>query len=116
MSDAEGKLKLTDDYYMGSDGKMNLILYEIYEKRESKGKYAPSTGEKGLQPIGYYGTLQGLVKGLLKKDVIKTEIGDFMNYASKLENIQSQILESLEKFESNKPKDFNLQGEIKNEA
>src|SRR5699024_5669376 len=105
MSDAEGKLKLTDDYYMGSDGKMNLVLYEVYKKREGKGKHAPLTGETGLQPIGYYGTLRGLVKGLIKKDVIKTEISDFMNYINKLEEVQNQIVDSLEKFNSKHPKD-----------
>lgn len=101
--DTSGKIKLTDRYYLSSDGKLNFILEEVYEKRESKGRNAELSGELGLQIVGYYGSLQSVVKGMLKNATIKNKAKELSDYVDIIKDLEQQITKNLEETLPNKP-------------
>lgn len=59
----ETYLILNDNYRITSDGKMNLLLEERYEKRIGAGKNSPLSGEYGYSTVGFFGAgLKSLIR------------------------------------------------------
>lgn len=106
LIDTKDKIKLTDNYYLGSDGKMNFMLMEVYEKREGKGRHAKMSGEYGLQTVGYYGSLNNVVKGLLRNVTLKHKGEEFSEYVDIVKDVEYQITKNMKEFLPNKPKDW----------
>lgn len=58
-------IKIAEDYGIDFD-KLNINLYEKYEKREGKGKNAPLSGEVGWREISHHGSWDSIVEKLEK--------------------------------------------------
>ena len=66
-------LKLNEKYAISSDGKLNLLLLEFYEKRTGAGKNAPLSGEIGFQTVGYFGAgLHSLIRRFNNDEFLET--------------------------------------------
>lgn len=90
---------LNDKLAVTSDGTMNILLMERYEKQDGRGKNAQKTGELGWRNLNggaYFGNLDSLGTSLLRQDVIEAvgEVG------LDLEPFKSFINEKLEEYKS----------------
>ena len=91
----ENAIKLTDDYYFESDGRMNLILYERYEKREGRGKSAELSGEFGFRDIGFFRSLEQIANYLVRLEVFKYEGSELEGIVDRIESFRDEIVEVL---------------------
>lgn len=57
--------KVTDDFYVGTDGAYNIILYE--RKVVSKSKETKNAGKEYYNAIGYHSHLASLFRSLTNK-------------------------------------------------
>lgn len=91
----EKSIKLTDEYYLTNDGKLNLILQELYEKRIGKGKHAELSGEEGLRGIGYFRRLDHVGDHLVDLEVYKYEGSELEGIVDRIEKLRDEIKENL---------------------
>ena len=65
---------ISENLGVTSDGSMNIILMERYEKQEGKGKNAPKTGEYDWRPLtggAYFSNPKSLAHGLFRRDFVE---------------------------------------------
>lgn len=91
----ENAIKLTEDYWLSSDGKLNLILHERYEKRDGKGINAPLSGEFDFRNVGYFRTLEHVGNHLVDKNVYKYEGSKLEEIAERVESLRDEIAGNL---------------------
>lgn len=91
----ENAIKLTDDYYLSSDGKLNLILHERYEKRSGKGKNAPLSGEFAFNNAGYFRRLNHVGDHLVDKEVYKYVGSELEGAVLRIEKLRDEIKQML---------------------
>ena len=69
----ESYIQINDKYRITSDGRMNLLLEEKYEKRIGAGKNSPLSGEYGYSTVGYFGAgLHSLIKRFNENEFLET--------------------------------------------
>lgn len=91
----EDAIKLTDDYYLSSDGKMNLTLHERYEKREGRGKAAELSGVFAFREAGYFRNLKHVGNHLVDKEVYKYKGSELEEIAERIEKLRDEIQANL---------------------
>lgn len=87
----EDAIKLTDEYYLSNDGKLNLILHERYEKRDGKGKHAPLSGEYAFNNAGYFRRLDHVANHLVDKEVYRYEGSELEGIVERIEKLRDEI-------------------------
>lgn len=90
-------IQLTENYRLASDGKYNLILLEKYAKRVGRGKHAELSGEYDYQEVGYYGNIQHVANGLIRKEVLKYEGSELEGVVNRIEELSKEIYDNLSK-------------------
>lgn len=91
----EDAIKLTEDYYLSSDGKMNLTLHERYEKREGRGKGAELSGEFAFREAGYFRSLKHVGSVLVDKEVYKYQGSELEDIVDRIEKLRDEIKANL---------------------
>lgn len=83
------KLQLAGDWYLGADS-FNLVLYK--RRVIAKGGNA---GQEDYDPMGYYASLEGVMKGLLRyisvDTLMQTDANTLEEYIAELNEKVSQI-------------------------
>ena len=89
-------IQLNENYRITVD-KMNIILQEKYEKKDGKGKNAVGTGEYDYKDLGYFGSLDHLVKSLIKREVIKSisEVDSLEKVVTYIKDVERSIKKHL---------------------
>lgn len=87
----ENAIKLTEEYYLTSDGKRNLILYEKYEKRDGRGRDAPLSGEFAYSDDGYFRRLEYVGDHLVDKGVYKYQGSELEAAVERIEKLRDEI-------------------------
>ena len=57
-------IRIDDDYYIDSDGKNYIVCRDLHKIAHRKNDDGTVTDYPDFQPIGYYGSLSGAVRGL----------------------------------------------------
>jgi len=91
----ENAIKLTEEYSISSDGRMNLILHERFEKKDGRGKDAKFTGEFAYRDIGYFRNLEHVANHLVKLEVFKYEGSELKGIVDRIEELNKEIKKSL---------------------
>lgn len=92
----EPKYLLSSKYGITWD-KLNIVLFEQYEKFDGKGKAAKPTGELGWRVEGYYGSLNTLAKELVRKAYMNDEeLEDLYSIVDKVNDLHKDIYKTLQ--------------------
>lgn len=91
----ENYIQLTDEYRLHSDGRLNLILHEKYEKHDGKGRNANPTGEFDFRPIGYFRNLEHVANYLVNLEVYRYEGSELEGAVDRIEKLSEDIRKSL---------------------
>lgn len=95
METIKNSIKIADGYRISSDGKMNLILHEKYEKASGRGKNAKLTGEFDYRQIGYFQKLSHIGDYLVDLEIIKYQGNELGEAIEKVEKIRDEIQQTL---------------------
>lgn len=95
MTKVEEFIQLAEDYRLYSDGKLNLILHEKYEKHDGRGKNAKPTGEFDFRPIGYFRNLEHVANYLVRLEVFRYEGSELEGIVNRVEKLNEDIAKSL---------------------
>lgn len=91
-------IQLNEDYRIRSDGSLNIILMKKVPKRNGKGRYAEIIpNEYNYDDIGYYGTLENLVKALIRHEQLKAvqEVDSLEKVVSYIKEVERSIIKHL---------------------
>ena len=90
-------IQLNEDYRVRSDGKLNLILQEKFEKKESKGKFAKGTGEYDFRDLSYHGNLETLLKSMIRNEQLKTvhEVDSLEKVVSYIREVEKSVIKHI---------------------
>lgn len=94
----ENAIKLTDEYYLSSDGTRNFILNERYEKREGRGRDAPLSGEYGYREVGFFQNYEHVGNHLKEKLNFQYHGSELELIAIRIEKAKDEIVEALIKY------------------
>lgn len=94
----ENAIKLTDDYYLSSDGSKNFILHERYEKREGRGTNSPLSGDYDFRNDGYFRTYEHVGNYLGAKINFIYHGSELEATAIRVEKAKEEIVEALIKY------------------
>ncbi len=91
-------LKITNDYYVDTDPR-NWILYRRYviEEKDLKKCKKAKVGDERFEAVGYYPTLESLLRHLLEKEkraIAKLE-PSLESYIKDLEHMQADYIASV---------------------
>lgn len=106
----ENAMKITEDYYLTSDGKRNFILNERYAKREGRGKDAPLSGEFAYREVGYFQNYEHVGNHLKEKVNFQYHGSEFEATAIRVEKAKDEIVAALIKYA-----DLKMDKEVKEE-
>lgn len=103
-------IHLCDDYYMESDGVYNIVLYQkrIISANQRGGKQAKAEniGKEKYEAIGYYGTVESLLKGLCRKLTVRILADESIK---DLQEASKKLLEAIESIDFS----VHVDGELK---
>lgn len=94
----ENAIKLTDDYYLSSDGSRNFILNERYEKREGRGRNAELSGEYGFREVGFFRNYKHIGEHLGEKFNFQYHGSELEETAIRIEKAKDEIVAALKKY------------------
>lgn len=109
----ENAMKLTDDYYLSSDGTRNFILNERYEKREGRGRNAELSGEFGFREVGFFQNYEHVGNHLKEKFNFQYHGSELEATAIRIEKAKDEIVEALIKYADLKLGKEDKQEEVK---
>lgn len=87
----EYQVLLSENYAIDTD-KLNIVLKERYEKKDSKKKDAKPTGEFGWKELGYFGNMTRVADRLVSHELMKEhEVTELRHYAEVIERLRDEI-------------------------
>lgn len=87
-------IKICDEWYFKNDGSQYILIRQ-YEKEKMKFGTKESTGEMRTvtEEVGYFNTLQFMLKKLAKIILAKEEIDSLGAYIDRLEQLEEKLCE-----------------------
>lgn len=92
---AEYQVLLSENYALDTD-KLNLILKEKYQKKDSRSKNSNFIDEYGWSNLGYFRDITQVADYIVKHELMKEhEIGELRNLAERIEAVRDDIVDHL---------------------